>query len=66
MNEVLKEIFALFYLANPDSPYGLDRADEFRYNRDIYESKAQYFTKKYAFPNVIREEYNTDWNFSIP
>ena len=66
MNEVLKEIFALFYLANPDSPYGLDRADEFRYNRDIYESKVQHFTKKYAFPNVTREEYDTDWDFSIP
>ena len=66
MKEVLKEIFALFYLANPDSPYGLDRADEFRYNRDIYESKVQHFTKKYAFPNVTREEYDTDWDFSIP
>ena len=30
MREVLTNIFALFYLGNPDSPYGLDRADEFR------------------------------------
>ena len=39
IREVLKEIFTLFYKANPDSPYGLNRADELRYNRPIYEEK---------------------------
>ena len=66
MREVLKEIFALFFLANPESPYGLDRADEFRYNRAVYEEKAKYFTKIYADPSKSQKEYNTDWDFTFP
>ena len=48
MREVLTNIFALFYMANPESPYGLDRAKEFLENRALYEKKIKYFTKKYA------------------
>ena len=48
MREILKNIFALFYIGNPDSPYGLDRAQEFRNNRELFEKKVVYFTKKYA------------------
>ena len=68
MREVLTNIFALFYMANPDSPYGLDRADEFRNDRATYEEKAKYFTKKYASPMKANKEYdrNQDWNFNIP
>ena len=39
MMEVLTNIFGLFYMANPDSPYGLDRANELRHNRPLYEDK---------------------------
>ncbi len=39
MREVLKEIFTLFFSANPESPYSLDRADVFINNRAIYEEK---------------------------
>ena len=35
-------------MGNPDSPYGLDIAEELRYNRATYEEKIKYFTKKYA------------------
>jgi len=48
IREALTNVFALFYIANPDSPYGLDRAEEFRNNRELYEKKIKYFTKKYA------------------
>ena len=65
MREVLTNIFALFYMGNPDSPYGLDRADELRNNRALYEEKIKYFTKKYANPNRAREEYTSDWDFSF-
>ena len=68
MREVLTNIFALFYMGNPDSPYGLDRADELRNNRPIYEEKIKYFTKKYANPlssgNKIDRDH--DWNFNYP
>jgi ubiquitin-protein ligase len=63
----LTNIFALFYLGNPDSPYGIDRADEFRNNRPVYEEKIKKFTKKYASPMKKFEpcDKNRDWDFSI-
>ena len=66
MREVLKEIFTLFFLANPESPYGLDRGDEFRFNRAVYKEKAKYFTDKYVNPSKPQAEYNTDWDSPIP
>ncbi len=66
MREVLINIYALFYKANPDSPYGLARAEEFRDNRAMYEEKIKYFTKKYANPMVNKQYSRTeDWDFSI-
>ena len=64
--DALKEIFYLFYVPNPDSPYGLDRADELRFNRPVYEEKIKHFTKKYADPHKLQEEYDTDWDFTFP
>ena len=65
MREVLTNIFALFYLGNPDSPYGLDRAEEMRNNPALYEEKIKYFTKKYADPMKSSKEYTSDWDFSF-
>ena len=64
IKEVLTNIFGLFYMANPDSPYGLDRAQEFRNNRALHEQKIKYFTKKYADPRVPKKEYDTNWDFT--
>ena len=68
MRELLINIFALFYLTNPDSPYGLERAEEFRNNRDLYEEKIKYFTKKYAsmMSNGNKFDRDHDWNFNYP
>ena len=63
MREILTNIFALFYMGNPDSPYGVDRADEFRHNRELFEKKVKYFTQKYANPFHDRDK---DWNFDYP
>ena len=65
MREVLVNIFGLFYMANPDSPYGMERADEFRFDRAVYEEKVKYFTKKYAHPSVASREYDSDWDFTF-
>ena len=65
MKEVLANIFGLFYMANPDSPYGLDRANEYRFNRNLYEEKVRHFTKKYANPKSPQRDYNESWDFSI-
>ena len=67
MREVFINIFALFYKANPESPYGLDRAEEFINNRAIYEEKVKKFTKKYANPRkpYKQQSRTEDWDFSI-
>ena len=67
MREVLINIFALFYKANPGSPYGLSRAEEFLENRGLYEEKIKHFTEKYASPNLANKQYSRteDWDFSL-
>ena len=65
MRETFVNIFALFYMANPYSPYGMNRADEFRDNKELYEKKIKYFKKKYANPSNPYNEYDSDWDFSF-
>ena len=66
MLEVLTNIFGLFYMANPESPYGMERAYELVNNRNLYEKKVKYFTQKYANPmySNIEKEYNNSWDFT--
>ena len=68
MNEVLLNIYSLFYMHNQDSAYGTERAKE--YNEDngvVYFEKAKYFTKKYAKPNHNYNNYDRtqDWDFNV-
>ena len=67
IREMLTKLFTVFYMANPDSPYVLDIANEFRDNRLLYEEKVKYFTKKYASPGnkLSRKGYDKTWDFSI-
>ena len=64
IKEVLTNIFGLFYMANPDSPYGLERAEEFKKNKELHEQKIKYFTKKYADPKKSKKDYEDDWDFT--
>ena len=66
MRDIFTNIFGLFYMANPDSPYGSDRADELRNNRELYEKKVRYFTQKYANPSYKSNIRDKDWNFDYP
>ena len=67
MREVLVNIFYLFYCPNPDSPYGLDKVEEFRENREKYEEKVKKFTRKYANPMKVGKQYSRteNWNFEL-
>ena len=68
MRELLTNLFVLFYIANPASPYSLEMADELRNNSNLYEEKIKYFTKKYA-SSVDYEKYldrDHDWDFTYP
>ena len=53
-------------MANPESPYGLDRAGEFRFERALHEEKIRYFTQKYANYQMANREYTDSWDFSFP
>lgn len=65
MTKVFKDIFALYYMPNPESPFGFDRRDEFKKNPKLYEEKVKYFTKKYASPINGCKKY-TSWDFTYP
>ena len=66
IRSVLTDIFALFYLGNPESPYGLERATELNLNKKLYDEKCRYFTQKYASMNSEEKVYTNDWDFSYP
>ena len=46
VKEIIAKLYTIFYLENPDSAFGLERANEYLYNKSLYELKARYFTKK--------------------
>jgi hypothetical protein len=63
IRELLIKLKTVFYINNPESPYGIDRADEFTNNRSLFEKKVRYFTQKYA--NLINSPKNYDiWDFT--
>ena len=66
IRQVLTDIFALFWLSNPDSPYGLERAEEMRKNLNLYNAKCKHYTQKYANMGNERQFTPADWNFNDP
>ena len=69
IKEVLINIYSLFYTHNPDSPYGISRAKEYKQNYSLYEEKIKYFTKKYASSKkntALTQDYDRtkDWDFN--
>ena len=63
VRQILQEIYALFYLGNPQSPYGHKRQQEYLHNIDLFNAKAKYFTNKYAGFNQSEDNILTEWNF---
>jgi len=64
VKEILIKLFTIFYLQNPLNPIGtFEKANEYIEKRSLFESKAKYFTHKYAL--ISSEEYNDnkDWDF---
>ena len=67
VKEILIQLYSIFYLQTNDSPYGLDRSNEFLENRPLYDMKTKYFTKKYANQENLDKgiKYDDkDWDFS--
>ena len=65
MKDFIFDISTFFWGANPESPFGIERADLFKNNRKIFDERVKYFTKKYADPSLPYKEYK-NWDFSLP
>ena len=67
MVKILPEIFVLLFKNNPDCGFDQEKNQEFRFNRQIFEEKIKYFTKKYANPMIGFKNslQGLDWDFSI-
>ena len=68
MKEVLLNIYSLFFMHNPDSAYGNERAKEYiEEDSSLYFEKAKYFTQKYAnFQNNYNNyDRSQDWDFNL-
>ena len=62
---ILTKLYALFYQVNPESAFDKEIANEYLFNRPLYESKVIFFTKKYANPaSGYYRDLDKDWNFS--
>ena len=68
MREVLTNIFALFYIENPECPFEFGRGYDLKYNKSLHEEKIKYFTKKYATSVELDLEKISEhsWDFTYP
>ena len=65
IKEVIIELFFFFFMCNPESPMGLDRYELYTKDRQQFNERIKYFTKKYANPSLPYKEYDT-WDFTYP
>ena len=66
IEDILVSIFGLFYATNEDSAYqayGQDVIDDFMNNRDAYNERVRFFTKKYA-NGKYKNENEKRWDFT--
>ncbi len=63
MEEILAQLFLIFYKDNPRNPRDLKIAEDCEKNRELYDNKIKYFTKKYERDN-LENNNNEIWDFS--
>ena len=65
IKEVLTKLYSILYYPNLDLTYSLEIAKEYKENKNLFEKKAKYFTKKYSnrFKDIKGKEYEY-WDFS--
>ena len=59
--KLLMDLYTIFYWPNLEKPHSLEIANEYISNRDLFEKKVKYFTKKYQFQ--FRNNFKV-WDFS--
>ncbi len=63
VKDILISIYALFYMTNAACSYNLNMANEYINNRELYNKKVEYFTKKYANPLSSGRIQNWDFTY---
>ena len=61
IKKLLIDLVTIFYWPNLEKPHSLEIANEYKNNRELFEKKAAYFTKKYQFQFRITSKV---WDFS--
>ena len=65
MRKVLIDLYGIFYWVTTDYPhYEPKLANEYLYNKTLYEKKVKYFTKKYANGEKFFKNHES-WDFSF-
>ena len=65
IREILTKLYSIFYFPNLDLAYSLEIAKEYKENRNLFDKKANYFTKKYAYPGKNQWKGYENWDFSF-
>ena len=66
--EIITKLYAIFYVHNPSASFLIDRVTEYKSNPQLFETKAKYFTQKYANASNLNNGISSnekDWDFSI-
>ena len=66
IKDVLFDAYSLFYKEDILNPFGIDRVEELKSNRALYEEKIRHFTKKFASTNTINTQFEEGWDFTYP
>ena len=64
IRELIFKLYYLFYYPDLDLAYYLDIAKEYKENRNLFENKVKFFTKKYATSDLAIKKYEY-WDFSF-
>ena len=64
IKEIIVKLYSIFYYPDLDLAYSLDIAKEYKENRNLFEKKVKYFTKKYAGFRKFSTHDGGDWDFS--
>ena len=60
----MTKLYSFFYYPNLDLAYSLEIAKEYKENRNLFENKVKFFTKKYATYDLAIKKYEY-WDFSF-
>ena len=59
IKEVIIDICFFFFMCDPGDPYGLARHELYTKDRQQFNERIKYFTKKYANPSLPYKKYDT-------